>query len=183
LNGIPAGRTDVLGVDPGPRESAFALVSEGYVVLDAGTVGNDDLAALVRRTAPAAVAVESIQSYGMPVGRETFETCYAVGRALQACADLGTPCFLYPRPEYARRLCGVGKVSDAVLRQALLLRFGGDRKGEPLHRLKGSTDKRSAFAVAVYHRDLHLDFSLDLSPGLRPVSTVAFEGPRPVGAA
>ena len=39
------------------------------------------------------------------------------------------------------------------MRAALLTRFGGDKKGEPLELLKGSTDKRSAFAVAVYHLD------------------------------
>jgi hypothetical protein len=34
-----------------------------------------------------------------------------------------------------------------------MTRFGGDKKGEPLHLLKGNSDKRSAFAIAVYHAD------------------------------
>jgi Holliday junction resolvasome RuvABC endonuclease subunit len=143
----------VLGIDPGPAESAYALVSSRFEVLSAGKVGNDELASLLRASPPAHVAIESIQSYGMPVGRSTFDTCFMIGRVIQVCRDRGIPCTLYPRPEYTRRICGVGKVNDAVLRQALLLRFGGDRKGEPLHALKGSTDKRSAFAVAVYHID------------------------------
>ena len=90
----------------------------------------------------------------MAVGRSVFDTCFFIGELIRTCKDAGIPFTLYPRPEYTRRICGVGKVNDAVLRQALLLRFGGDRKGEPLFALKGCTDKRSAFAVAVYHLDV-----------------------------
>ena len=77
-----------------------------------------------------------------------------IGRLQQRIHALGGTFALIPRPEYTRRICGVGKVNDAILRQALLLRFGGDKRGEPLNLLKGCTDKRSAFAVAVYKLDL-----------------------------
>jgi hypothetical protein len=177
----------VLGVDPGPTESAYAVVTGDQQVLLADKVGNDSLIERIRQDPPAHVAIESIQSYGMTVGREVFDTCFMIGRLIQVCKDHRIPFTLYPRPEYTRRICGVGKVNDAVFRQALLLRFGGDgeivtqevipegkpgagvylsgpRKGqprvrdvripEPLHALVGSSDKRSAFAVAVYHLDV-----------------------------
>jgi hypothetical protein len=144
----------ILGIDPGPGESAYCLVDRHYRVVAAGKVPMERLIAGIRCSPPAQVAIESIQSYGMAVGRSVFDTCFVIGRIQQACDDRGIPCTLYPRPEYTRRICGVGKVNDAVLRQALLLRFGGDRKGEPLHGLKGCSDKRSAFAVAVYHIDV-----------------------------
>lgn len=144
----------VLGIDPGPTESAYALVGPDFRVREAEKVGNDHLAAWLSTQRPVEVAIESIQSYGMAVGRSVFDTCFMIGRLIQVCIDHRIPYALYPRPEYTRRICGVGKVNDAVLRQALLLRFGGDRKGEPLFLLKGCTDKRSAFAVAVYHIDL-----------------------------
>ena len=147
-------RDGILGIDPGPAESAFALVTEDQRVLHAEKVGNDSLIERIRQAPPAHVAIESIQSYGMAVGRSVFDTCFFIGEVIRACKDAGIPFTLYPRPEYTRRICGVGKVNDAVLRQALLLRFGGDRKGEPLFALKGCTDKRSAFAVAVYHLDV-----------------------------
>jgi hypothetical protein len=139
-----------LGIDPGPLESAYAYVTPQQTVDSAGKVGNVALIEMLRAAACSTgnVAVESIQSYGMAVGRSVFDTCFQIGRIQQACADL------YARPEYTRRICGVGKVNDAVLRQALLLRFGGDHKGEPMFKLRGCTDKRSAFAVAVYHIDL-----------------------------
>ena len=147
-------RNGVLGVDPGPVGSAFALVSEDQRVIRADKVGNDSLIEQIRQNPPEHVASESIQSYGMAVGRSVFDTCFFIGEVIRTCKDAGIPFTLYPRPEYTRRICGVGKVNDAVLRQALLLRFGGDRKGEPLYALKGNSDKRSAFAVAVYHLDV-----------------------------
>lgn len=147
-------RDGVLGVDPGPTETGYALVGPGYQVVEAGKTSNEAIITMLRANPPSHIALESVQSYGMAVGREVFDTCFFIGEVIRACKDAGIPFTLYPRPEYTRRICGVGKVNDAVLRQALLLRFGGDRKGEPLFALKGCTDKRSAFAVAVYHLDI-----------------------------
>lgn len=144
----------VLGIDPGSTESAYCLVDHGFRITEAEKVPNPRLTAMLWTWRGLDVAVESIQSYGMVVGRSVFDTCFMIGRVQEICSTLRMPCTLYPRPEYTRRICGVGKVNDAVLRQALLLRFGGDKKGEPLFALKGCTDKRSAFAVAAYHIDI-----------------------------
>lgn len=144
----------ILGIDPGSEETAYALINDFGDVLEADKVPNRDFRDYLE-TFPyrPQVVIESIQFYGMTVGREVFETCYEIGRLIQICEAREFKCFLYPRPEYSKAICGVQKVNDAVLRQALLLRFGGDKKGEPLHLLKGNSDKRSAFAVAVYHLD------------------------------
>ena len=152
----------ILGIDPGPTESAYALigqeipggVSDLFRIHEAEKVPNKSLIGRLSVLRPEHVAIESIQSYGMAVGRSVFDTCFMIGRLIQVCKDHNIPFTLYPRPEYTRRICGVGKINDAVLRQALLLRFGGDKKGEPLYALKGCTDKRSAFAVAAYHVDV-----------------------------
>ena len=152
----------ILGIDPGPTESAYALigqemvgsVSDPFRVHEAEKAGNESVVGRLSVLRPKHVAIESIQSYGMAVGRSVFETCFMIGRLIQVCTDHNLPFTLYPRPEYTRRICGVGKINDAVLRQSLLLRFGGDKKGEPLYALKGCSDKRSAYAVAVYHIDL-----------------------------
>lgn len=144
----------ILGIDPGPELCAYAAVDLDYAILGSDKISTKALIELLEFSAPQHVALESIQSYGMMVGRSTFDTCYAIGRIMQACDQVCIPYTLYPRPEYSRRICGVGKVNDSVLRQALLLRFGGDKKGEPLNALKGCSDKRSAFAVACYHIDL-----------------------------
>lgn len=142
-----------LGIDPGPTESAYALIRHDCSILSAGKLPNAVLFDILRSDGRQ-VAVESLQCYGMPVGRSVFETAYQIGRILRHCEITGLPVTLYPRQEYARAICGTAKISDAILRQALLLRFGGDGKGEPLALLRGNTDKRSAFGVAVYHADL-----------------------------
>lgn len=145
----------IIGIDPGSAETTFAVIGDNYEVLDAGKILNHDMRAMLRNP-PAGqhfVAIEGIQAYGMAVGREVFDTCYQIGMLMECCEHAGLPFIVYNRPEYTRAICGVGKVNDAVLRQALLLRFGGDKKGEPLFLLKGNSDKRSAFAIAAYHLD------------------------------
>jgi Holliday junction resolvasome RuvABC endonuclease subunit len=143
-----------MGLDPGPAETGYAVVGPEYQVVEAGKSSNEAIITMLKANSPSHVAIESVQSYGAPVGRSVFDTCFFIGELIRTCKDAGIPFTLYPRPEYTRRICGVGKVNDAVLRQALLLRFGGDRKGEPLYALKGNSDKRSAFAVAVYFLDV-----------------------------
>lgn len=145
----------ILGIDPGTTESGYALIDERYTVLDAGKIDSSVVDHLIRMLKPDAVSVESLACYGLAVGREVFETAYYIGEYRQVCKSLDIPCFLYPKPEYGPAITGVRKTTDAVLRQALLLRFGGDKKGQPLFKLKGSSDQRSAFAVAAYHIDKH----------------------------
>ena len=143
----------VLSIDPGTTMSGYSLVGPAYEVIDAGKVDSGDIGQLIRSINPSVVCVESMQSYGASVGREIFETCFWIGEYRHVCRQCGIPFHLYPRPEYARAIAGVQKVTDSVLRQALLLRFGSDAKGGPLFKLKGDSDRRSAFALAVYHID------------------------------
>jgi hypothetical protein len=145
----------IMGVDPGSAETAYCLVNEDLSIMRANKISNQEfLNYLSMIRFPFELAIEGIQSYGMVVGREIFDTCYMIGRTYQVCENSSIGKAIYNRPEYARAICGVGKVNDAVLRQVLMTRFGGDRKGEPLNQLKGCSDLRSAFAVAVYHADL-----------------------------
>lgn len=148
----------ILGIDPGPVETAYAIIRLDYSIQSADKLPNSQFILLLMNMPQIvkAVACEGIQCYGQPVGKETFETCYMIGEIRYIARAMNTPFKLYDRPEYMRQICGCvpakGK-SDSTLWQALRLRFGGDRKGEPLNALKGATDKRSAFAVAAYHLD------------------------------
>ena len=147
----------ILGIDPGTTETGYCMVSKTtFLPVAADKISNDrlfetlpDLLSQVKE-----VIVEGIQSYGQAFGRTVIDTCYIIGRIQQVCVDHKVPCHIYPRPEYARAICGTVKTNDAILRRALITRFGEDKKGGPLFHLKGATDKRSAFAVAVYHLDL-----------------------------
>ena len=147
----------IIGVDPGPKETGYAIMdTSDYLPLEAGKLPNAEFSVMLSM-APAEglhIACEGIQSQGMPVGKEVFETCFNIGEYRHIARVAAIPFFIYPRQEYARSICGCKQYGDAVLRKALIMRFGGDRKGEPLNLLKGDTDRRSAFAVAVYHADL-----------------------------
>jgi hypothetical protein len=146
----------IIGIDPGPVSSGYAVVCPDYSIECAGKDDNRLAEKIIyewiKANRGSTVAIESIQSYGKPVGRETFETCYQIGRMMQIAESAGATVALIPRQEYANAICGA-KANDAMLRQALLLRFGSDAKGGPLNALKGNSDLRSAYAVAVYWID------------------------------
>lgn len=143
----------VVGVDPGPSHSAICVVCPDYSIQSAVKVPNDEAEVILRALLDreTELVLEGIQSYGMPVGRETFETCYWIGEFRAIAKGAAAPWTIYPRQEYVTAVCGC-RGSDSILRQALLMRFGGYKGTEPLNALKG-TDLRSAFAVAVYHLD------------------------------
>jgi len=147
----------VLGIDPGPTHSAYVFIREDYTIIEAVKRSNDAVHLALRIALEPDwvrhVAIEGIACYGRPVGRETFETAYEVGSYRELCRLAGIPYTIYARPEYANAIAGCGKVSDAILYQALRLRFGGAKKGEPLYALKGESDLRSAYAVACYWLD------------------------------
>ena len=146
----------ILGIDPGTKETGFALIRGDYSIVQAGKLANNDLREHLKDIATTIIscAAEGMQSYGRAVGSEVFTTERQLGRFVQLLSERKVSTTVYYRPEYGKAITGTKKCSDSVLRTALMRRFGGYNKGEPLNILKGNSDKRSAFAVAVYHLDL-----------------------------
>jgi hypothetical protein len=152
----------ILAIDPGNEESAFVEYATGVGRPHAfGKWRNEDLLNLdIFRygvQAGSHLAIEMIASYGMPVGAEVFQTCVWIGRFIQA---WGGPYTLVYRHEVKMNLCyRTAKVDDAVIRQALIDRFGpgkekaiGKKKTPgPLYGVKA--DVWSALAVAVTYAD------------------------------
>lgn len=149
----------ILGIDPGTTHSA-AVWWDGDKVLGYEYLENNQLlAALAPTTVPVKVyqvAIEMIASYGMPVGRETFETVRWIGRFQQHLIYCGysEPELLY-RKDIKLHLCGSMRAKDANVRQALIDRFGPPgTKGKPgaLYGIK--SHGWAALAVAVTAWDL-----------------------------
>ncbi|MBA3588497.1 hypothetical protein [Methylibium sp.] len=144
---------NLLCIDPGPTESAWLRYADGVPVAWAKTE-NDAVAALLRLSKPCRVAIEMVACYGMPVGREVFETCVTIGRFAQIAEDRGCTVEMVYRQEVKLHLCRSNKANDATIRQALLDRFGpgrdlaiGTKKAPgPLYGVSG--DVWSALAVA-----------------------------------
>ena len=170
-----------IGIDPGSDESGVCIVRPDYSIDFADKISNNKLLRMLRllinkEDYEYEIAIESIQSYGMTMGKTTIETCYMIGRLMQAIEhtwdpELVTKYFLYARPEYGKAICGGNKINDSLIRSALEMRFGSYDKGKPeirlksgkikqvgtpdgpLYKIAGATDKRSAYALCVYHID------------------------------
>ena len=69
------------------------------------------------------VVIEQVESYGMAVGREVFETVRWAGRFEEAAHPV--PVALLPRRTVKLHLCGSPRANDGNVRMALLDRFGG----------------------------------------------------------
>jgi len=153
----------ILAIDPGNEQSA-------YVVLDNGTpiafgkepnarmhhiVSNPTSWLGAKGAMLNHLAIEMIASYGMPVGREVFDTCVWIGRFVERW--MGNYTLVY-RKDVKLHLCGQARAKDANIRQALIDRYGGKDKAigkksapGPLYGI--SADVWSALAVAVTFAD------------------------------
>lgn len=160
----------VIAIDPGSEESGYVIVEkDSYKVLDKGKKPNEEVLGILMLTLYDAleaheetpeVAIEMVASYGMPVGREVFETCVWIGRFIEACRGY------YPRLERIYRaeerlaICKSPKANDATIRRALADRFayGEPNYGKGTKKKPGwfygfSADVWQAYAVAVTYID------------------------------
>lgn len=116
----------VLGIDPGTTESGWCLLGETGV-LENGVWHNTTMIDRLREgpngSTPIDIdllAVEMIASYGMPVGREVFETCLWIGRFVEAWESRGGQTRLVTRSEVKLALCGSPRAKDPNVRQRLI---------------------------------------------------------------
>lgn len=102
------------------------------------------------------LAIEMVACYGMPVGRETFETVLWTGRFVEA---WGGPWHKVYRRDVKLHLCNSARATDANIRRALIDRFGpGDAKAignkkSPGPLYKVASHVWSALSVGVYWAD------------------------------
>ena len=87
---------------------------------------NEHVLEFLRGAFPAGIStvvLERVESYGMPVGREVFDTVLWTGRFLEA--SYPVPVRLVPRRDVKLNLCGLVRARDASVRVTVLDRFGG----------------------------------------------------------
>lgn len=151
----------ILAIDPGPERSGWAIF-RGGLLTGSGVYANADVLTLCRMaregTDQTAVVIESMESYGMPVGREVFEAVLWSGRFWEACAPLDVR-FL-SRRAVKLTLCDDPRAKDANVRQAVMDRFGSSRmvaigtKHSPGPLYGVARDAWSALALALVLQDL-----------------------------
>lgn len=151
----------VLAIDPGYEQSAYVLF-DGQRVIDHAI---EDNAALMARLAArhghfdhvamSAVVLEQIESYGMAVGREVFETVFVTGRLFElASRTFGPVVERMPRRTVKLHLCNSARAQDSNIRVAILDRFGGKERAigksktpGPLYGIK--SHEWAALAIAI----------------------------------
>jgi len=116
----------ILAVDPGNVESAYCVIDKtNYKPIEFGKIENEKfrkkMAKDLKMYPIDNFAIEMIASYGMPVGKEVFETCVWIGRFMETFKCKSTY-YIY-RKEEKINLCGSMKAKDSNIRQALIDRF------------------------------------------------------------
>lgn len=166
----------ILAIDPGNTES-------GWCVIDAHThepieFGKTENRELYRKISAGVhtfdrTVIEMVASYGMPVGKEVFETCVWIGRYASLVEDLrgDHPVELIYRRAVKDHHCdNQPRAKDSNVRQALVDRFA---PGQPNHG-KGTkaapgwfygfrADVWQAYALAVYAADTMAPHAGDVS--------------------
>ena len=141
----------ILAIDPGTTESGW-VEFEGGRVLASGVSNNYELLMKVFRHPAKKLAIEMIASYGMPVGKEVFETCVWIGKFIAAFGSPLTPMhdFFVYRKDVKLHLCGTSKAKDGNIRQALIDRLGPQgTKANPGPTYGVKSHAWAALAVAV----------------------------------
>jgi hypothetical protein len=145
----------LLAIDPGPVQSAW-LVYNPHTggIRSAAIVDNEWLIDQLRRgLSPdvTRVVIEKVESFGMAVGAEVFETVFWSGRFAEAAHPLQVD--RIGRKAIKIHLCGSARAKDPNIRQALLDRYGGPgakgTKAQPGPLYGIANDLWSALAVAV----------------------------------
>ncbi len=149
---------DIIGIDPGETQSALVhirITERGRVrrrteteIIAHAELPNPDVPLWLRGAIETAIGdapnivIERVQSYGMPVGREVFDTVRWAGRIEQVAMDAECPTWLLARTHVKRVLLGGPVGGDREVRAALRERFGESA-------LRGVTrHKWAALAVA-----------------------------------
>lgn len=153
----------IIAIDPGNIESAFVMVDEKtYRLIHFGKYKNERMRNIwqdyVLETCE--TIIEMVASYGMPVGKEVFDTCVWIGRFTECAARYGSTVAYIPRLDEKMHLCHDSRASDANIRRALIDRFakhdlknGKGTKKNPDYFYGFSRDIWAAFAVAVTYID------------------------------
>lgn len=142
----------ILAIDPGTEKSAFVFW-DGEKIDSSGILPNEEICCeLLEIWSEHDLFIEMVASYGMPVGREVFETVLWIGRFDEARAvNTGERSKLVYRREVKMHHCGSMKAKDSNIRQALIDKYGAPgTKKNPGLTYGLSKDLWSAFAIATY---------------------------------
>lgn len=149
----------ILAIDPGNIESAYALIEmPEFKLLNFGKVENHTLKGQIEWLSDRAdeIAIEMVACYGMPVGKDVFDTCVWIGRFTEK-LDGKEITYIYRTQEKAT-ICYDSRAKDSNIKQGLINRYakhdfkrGKGTKGNPDTFYGVAKDVWQAIAVGVTH--------------------------------
>ena len=112
----------ILAIDPGNKSSGWVVMEGRKVIGGNSDECNHQLGAVIYKTVGSCdvVACEWIQSFGMTVGKEVFDTCRWVGRFEETAKRCELPWRLVYRRDVKLHLCQSTRAKDGNVRQAIL---------------------------------------------------------------
>lgn len=124
----------IMAIDAGTTETGYVVIDEDMNILDKGIERNCFIFDRILNTQPDRVVIEMIESYGMPVGVNTFKTVLFIGALIDYCsrikikdknpylvlgARISKP-VLIGRKAVKMTLCNSMKAKDSNIRQAII---------------------------------------------------------------
>ena len=153
----------ILAIDAGNTYSGAAIVElPEFRLVWFGKLPNEEIYDVVKNFHIDEVALEMVACYGMPVGKDVFETCVWIGRFIEQLK--GHKISYVYRKDEKMCLCGSLKAKDSNIRQALINRYAkhdyktgkGTKKNQDVF-YGVANDVWSAIAVAVTHYEMKAD--------------------------
>jgi hypothetical protein len=150
----------ILALDPGTAETAYLILDRG-VPVEHEKLPNLAILGVIdcfceQQTAPVHIVAEDFQSYGLPVGREVYRTVVWLGRYIQRAYEQKVDITLVYRSQIKKHHCPGKKANDAIIRAAMIKRFGEPgKKSAPGPTFGVTADEWSALAIAAWYEDTH----------------------------
>ena len=120
----------IVAIDPGPETSGMVVATVRSDIFSPiiqhaySKIENDEIIRQIERGLFVNcdfLLIEKVESYGMAVGRDVFETVYQSGRIHESWRrEVMSPVLRIGRKEIKLRLCGSIRAKDVNIRQALL---------------------------------------------------------------
>jgi hypothetical protein len=147
----------ILAIDPGNFKSAYVVWNpEKQEISYKAIVENDYMITLIKRNHAAfdMILIEMIASYGMPVGKEIFDTCRFIGELEAYCKVFDARYQLAYRKDVKLHHCGTLQSNDSSIIKALTTKYGEKGKKDKQGLTYGlAADMWQAFAIATYYTE------------------------------
>jgi len=115
----------VIGIDPGPTQSAIAVIQRQdgeYSLQDFDYDTNAEIARFIRNYSADRLIIENVSHYGRGVGQSVFDTCFAVGY-FYAVAEPYFFVELIKKPDVGHVITGSRRATKSQVQQAIKERF------------------------------------------------------------